>query len=464
MTEAAHVFISHKHDDKMIAEVVSDFIKDSTAGKVKVHNSSSTEFGGPGAGKNLTAELKKALAATDVVLLIYTSADVHWDYCMWECGVAVDPCDEHPTNIVVLRCGTDAPAPFADTLSIDLRSRDDVVKLTKQFLTDPEFFPTPREISGYSPEDPAVTKRGEELFDALQEVLPSASKGLDSDLTSATYLRIEIPQKPIEEIEALSADDRHQKVHQALIEATIVDSDRAKTLFGFNVDSSTAVGKVLDDWTSKNPDLEPRWFTSLAGQIDELIRGRYPQVPWAPYKIEGDIALIPLVSRSRRTASDAMQFDTYFIELGPAPIPVSARMIPISSAFHKRLDKTPADTINLIELRREMDENDERSRTPVLGEGATAQYMVHRSMIDRFVSDQAIAGGNVQELTLANILAEQDLGKLFSESFAVVGTSTNLADAKSAMTEINDAQDVLVTEDGTRESAVVGWLTNTMFV
>jgi hypothetical protein len=82
------LFISHKHSDSKIAQVLAAFIEERSNGRVKVHLSSSPDFQGPRYGKGLNSQLRDALWNTDVLILVYTSADQDWSYCMWECGVA----------------------------------------------------------------------------------------------------------------------------------------------------------------------------------------------------------------------------------------------------------------------------------------------------------------------------------------------------------------------------------------
>ena len=85
------LFISHKHDDRKIAEELATFVRKKTLGQVNVYLSSNPRYLGPRQGKNLNDELKQALWEAKVVLLVYTSNDNDWSYCMWECGVATDP-------------------------------------------------------------------------------------------------------------------------------------------------------------------------------------------------------------------------------------------------------------------------------------------------------------------------------------------------------------------------------------
>ena len=69
------LFISHKHSDARIADVLGTFIEAKSTGRVKVHLSSNPDFEGPRFGKGLNAQLRQALWNTDVLILLYTSAD-----------------------------------------------------------------------------------------------------------------------------------------------------------------------------------------------------------------------------------------------------------------------------------------------------------------------------------------------------------------------------------------------------
>jgi len=76
------LFVSHKHSDRQIAEILARFIEERSAARIKVHLSSSPDFQGPRFGKPLNAQLREALWKTEVLILVYTSPDQDWSYCM----------------------------------------------------------------------------------------------------------------------------------------------------------------------------------------------------------------------------------------------------------------------------------------------------------------------------------------------------------------------------------------------
>ena len=77
------LFISHRHADREIADVVRKFINYQSRDDVKVYQTSSADAEAPKIGRNISRELMNALWKSQVLMLIYTGADRDWDYCMW---------------------------------------------------------------------------------------------------------------------------------------------------------------------------------------------------------------------------------------------------------------------------------------------------------------------------------------------------------------------------------------------
>jgi hypothetical protein len=102
-TDKPLLFISHKHVDHEVATALADFIKDHTGAQVRIHVSSNPDYQGPAAGRVINQALRETLWQTEALILVYTSADQDWSYCLWECGVATNR--GRPENIIVLQCG-----------------------------------------------------------------------------------------------------------------------------------------------------------------------------------------------------------------------------------------------------------------------------------------------------------------------------------------------------------------------
>ena len=104
-------------------------------------------------------------------------------------------------------------------------------------------------------------------------------------------------------------------------------------------------------------------------------------------------------------------------------------------------------------------------RLPVLDAENRPHYVVHKSSVAEFCTSAGLTDDELSALTLETLgTNDPELLKLFSDSFATIAQTANVVDAKRALGSIPNCQDVFVTEDGTRNSAVLGWLTESRIV
>ena len=151
-----------------------------------------------------------------------------------------------------------------------------------------------------------------------------------------------------------------------------------------------------------------------------------------------------------------------------ASLAVTDRMIRHDPAtlFSKR---EPTSGIKLKQLLAELDPKNQKGRVlrrvPIFDStGKVARCVVHRSLIEGFLLDQAISGKTgpaIEALSLEDLLNDVER-KRVAGSFAVVGENATLADAKQAMEDQGtDCQDVFVTKGAANRSGeVLGWITN----
>ncbi|WP_320051749.1 hypothetical protein [uncultured Acetobacteroides sp.] len=101
-----------------------------------------------------------------------------------------------------------------------------------------------------------------------------------------------------------------------------------------------------------------------------------------------------------------------------------------------------------------------KNRLPILDNQGRVKYIVHRSIIDKYLAEQALAGNqNVKNCTLKDLITSNDYGNI-ATSFGVVGKITTLAAVKQQIDGNPNCSDVFVTEDGTKNSRATGWITN----
>ena len=128
-------------------------------------------------------------------------------------------------------------------------------------------------------------------------------------------------------------------------------------------------------------------------------------------------------------------------------------------------DKTEADiTIReLIDEGFEKDKSHPRQRLPILDAESRGKYVLHRSIIDAFVAPMK-RPPDVDESTLSleDLLEDSKLKDYIANSFLPVAPEATLADAKDLLDKNPQCLDILVTQDGTKNGLVVGWITNVM--
>ena len=449
------VFISHKHSDRDIAETIARFVKNKTAGNVRVHLSSSPDFEGPRLGKPLNDELKRALGAADAVILVFTSDTGDWSYCMWECGIATNPNEPRPTSVVVVQCGQDKPKPFGDQLRVDAQNLDSVQTFVKTLLTSTDFFAhrnTP--VTGFAVEGTEVKEFAAELHTALADVVPSGP-GVERSTPTAPYLRLRLDSQTADELKTAYLAGETEKCLPLVEGVEISESTDADSVFDMRLEPGATLGDVLHAWRREHgAEAKAPWFSGLAEQIEAAIVGTLRPVRWAPYKTAGDRAVVPYVAASRRVAT-AVEFDMYLVPLTPRPIPVTDKMIPLEQMYVKDAAEEPLEQIMLTTVVEDMDRN-KVSRLPILDRGRP-RSIVHEATINKFMV-QAIPTGRVGELTLQDLVGEH--ANVLEGSYAQVPTDATIEEAREAMAAKPGCQDVYVTRDG----VVVGWLPNVAFI
>lgn len=106
------------------------------------------------------------------------------------------------------------------------------------------------------------------------------------------------------------------------------------------------------------------------------------------------------------------------------------------------------------------------TRMPVLDEKGIAKYIIHQSLIYKFITERTIAMAgktppfDVSKQTLKDFLDFKNMKQEVGTSFAFVSVDESLAEAKKEMESVENCQDVFVTDDGSSNKPVLGWLTN----
>jgi hypothetical protein len=460
------VFISHKHADRTIANVVREFVQQRTNREVSVFQSSAAEAESPELGRALSAGLKQALWNTGVVVLIYTTEDQDWQWCMWECGVALKP-DSPDTRIIVLQCSSQAPRVFQDCVRVNTREKEDVLKFVKAFLTDPAFFPEAgRAVAPkLAPSGGDVQRAADDLFEQLSHVVPKSDV---AEWSAQPLIQLQLANDVVEKLSAEGAGSTVSSL--SISDVTTVSSldPQARQVFGVSdLAPGTRLSGLALRWLESHPGRPNDWVREIEAQLRSAARNDIPGTSWGYLQnAEQSPRYVPILSRARRLpALRCVQFDVNLVLFDEfAATRAVARMIPLKHVVCHRLDSVPIDRLKVVELARRF-KQENLSRMPFLAADNRVQLIVHRSMVDRYVADQVTSGrmAELASVSVADMMREDPgLGVLFETSFGTVAPSARLRDVNAIMAANHQIQDVFVTTTGGRNEPVVGWITNTM--
>jgi hypothetical protein len=307
------IFISHRHADHGIADILRQFILQATAGRVKVFQSS---FAGaaPEVGKILSKQLGEELYQAELVFLIYTVPDENWSYCMWECGVAFNPRKED-TKIVVLQCGKHVPAPLGDRIRVLLNDPTSVKTFVKQFLTAKNFFPQSKSpITGFGSDSADVETWSDKLFEQLASIVKYEP---DEAWHVWPHLLFELPLEAAVEVKEAYDEGNEKAAHALLREHCVVSEsgENAPQLFGRpGLQASHPLSDLIKSWERRNQGDQSVWVRSLLNQLAAGASWEYPSPEWATFKhVQNQNLHVPILLNVRKSPSKRhIQFSIYF--------------------------------------------------------------------------------------------------------------------------------------------------------
>lgn len=163
-------------------------------------------------------------------------------------------------------------------------------------------------------------------------------------------------------------------------------------------------------------------------------------------------------------AAAAQQTENIVRQLTPEQrlqsIPVIDAMIDMSASTTTKFELTTTTNTNDIKLIKDIIDTNmvNRNRLPIVDSTGKILFILHRSLIDQFLINNR-RHKDLVDLTLQDLLNDQGL-KTVIQSFGVISKDDKLISAKRKMDGNPNCSDVFVTEDGTKETKALGWLTN----
>jgi hypothetical protein len=325
-SEKPLLFISHKHSDKKIADVIRSFVSLYSGGRVEVFQTSSSEGKTATPGAVVKKELIKNLTRANVVILVYTAANENWNFCMWECGVASYPHTPEgaDTKTILLRCGADTPALFLETVNIHGRDPVHIQTLTNMLLTNPDLFPgLGRAVTDFHSDGPEVAGAAADLYQKLLPVLPPEKEDPSIEWPASPFLQFEIGFGDVDSIKKIGPKNRPEASGVIQEKCIIRSADKyAEQLFGVpSFPSDMSFKQLADSWRENYPDSQSKWIEALSGQMMDGAMWRFPKPAWNLMQgLNDDCWYAPVLNRVRKIpVQQAMQFDVYFYKFDVDP-------------------------------------------------------------------------------------------------------------------------------------------------
>lgn len=282
------LFISHRHEDVALADALRRFIDARTGGRVRVYQSSASDGDGPKQGQNITAELRRALWHASVVVLIYTTREHDWSYCMWECGVAQLP-EPSDTKIIVFQCADQVPPVFADQLRVDVKSELDIEKFVTDLLTDEHYFPKLGEaVTEFRPGTEPVKEAARDLHGRLRELV-DVSDSVE-EWPPYPQMTLELRDDQTERIRLAegSPEQRLSLARQIVLDSAVVIGGDSQVGRIFGVPGfprsplvpGLPLRQLVSSWQNDTATPGSRWVDAICTQIMSAVRGQFPTLRW----------------------------------------------------------------------------------------------------------------------------------------------------------------------------------------
>lgn len=310
MSHQPCIFISHKHADQKVATTIRKFLVQSSLSAIDVFQSSDPLASGPRLGNTLSEELKQALWDSGVVLLIYTTEDQDWSYCMWECGVATKR-ETPQTRIIVLQCAAETPKVFKDQVHVNVREKGDVLKFVKSYLTDVDFFPGGDKALApkLSPDGPQIKDAADELYKKLMDVIPKLEV---SEWHAQPFIQLGLKA---EKISKMKNNDINLEEFEKSVLVGGMDS-RALQIFGAgNLNGCKSFGTLVKRLAEGKTDESRAWVKDLQKQIVRAANNEIPVPCWSQLEeADGTGRYMPVLTQVRQVPThDVLQFDVNFV-------------------------------------------------------------------------------------------------------------------------------------------------------
>lgn len=175
------VFVSHKSADKELADLVAEELCNLAPGLVECWVSGQALT----AGVDWDREIKKQLAQSHLLVLLFTTPQHTWDWCLYEVGLFVRFDVE---DVVSVACLFDPngwpPAPLNQVQCVRASSEDVAMQLVRPFCTQTWNMSDTWQRGALAPHvsDDVVNAAAKRIADGFDRILAHSASGLSDDV------------------------------------------------------------------------------------------------------------------------------------------------------------------------------------------------------------------------------------------------------------------------------------------
>ena len=327
MSHEPKVFISHKHRDVKIANVLTKHLKEWGVKEENIFQSSDPRHGFTVGGK-LKEELQETLKEINLLILLFTHKEADWSYCMWECGIAQGK-STAPSRTVVFQCTDDEPTVFKDEIRVKIKLNG-IRNFAQDFHRKPGFIcyedgGSDLPFASNTPEE-VITSRSERLFQEMAVEIPS---GKSSSQHLWDFIRLRLDSKCMSQISLLREKDDTIKILKVIEENLEL---RAPKYVGIGNSIETAVrqfGFAGFQEDLKMRDLVKRWDSLNGVSSDAWVKDVYLSIQrsvtnspsnavdnyFKSVREDADWWFFPITTRMRTFRDHSVEFDLYLVRV-----------------------------------------------------------------------------------------------------------------------------------------------------
>jgi hypothetical protein len=305
-----NIFLSHRSGDKEIADTIKKHLEYWGLPEKSIFHASAPGSG-VSPGEYLNQQLSQALVNSNLVILVYTFADLDWSYCMWECGLATNPL-ESGTRTIVFQCvSEEAPKPFSGQLLVKI-TPDEILDFTTKFHKDDGFCPG-REACFPNVSEKAIKQRATDFYKELSKKVPS---GRSEERPRWDYFTIKMPKEVVGTVKHHPGMD--EEISELIKKESKVKDHFGNALKHFNYYSwerDLTLKKLITRWlneTEVQEEAGEEWITVLCAEICRAIRNIPAQPIWKKMKsLFSSWSYYVILNHARSAPDESMEFDVY---------------------------------------------------------------------------------------------------------------------------------------------------------